>query len=319
MKIRAAALAFALAVSPLLAQIRGPCPPAATGCDEILDYGRELACSDGSGFYGCTVSGWVAERMFTVLQASQASAAGYATSGNSLLGFLTGSITADCYIKQTGSITDPAFQCAHVSGYVQPAGSCTTFALMRWNDTGIQCQALNSAVDLSDSGFVTPRTTNAQDLGSATLKWRDLHLSRDVVLRDTSAAFDATLRFTSSPVLTANRTLTVNMGDADQTVVTTTGTLTLTNKTLTAPTIGDLTNAQHGHTGVSSGGTLWNTGSASLDFAGGIASGCEDLTLTVTGAATGKPTLLGAPDGSVVASAQFSAWVSAADTVKVRM
>lgn len=39
-------------------------------------------------------------------------------------------------------------------------------------------------------------------------------------------------------------------------VVGTTNTQTLTNKTLTTPTIGDFTNAQHAHTGASSGGTI---------------------------------------------------------------
>lgn len=42
----------------------------------------------------------------------------------------------------------------------------------------------------------------------------------------------------------------------DSTVATLTGTQTLTNKTLTAPTIGDFTNANHAHTNSASGGAL---------------------------------------------------------------
>ena len=44
----------------------------------------------------------------------------------------------------------------------------------------------------------------------------------------------------------------------------------------------------------------------------------EDLTITVTGAADGDVVTLGVPNGSVTTSVQYTAWVSAADTVTVR-
>ncbi len=44
----------------------------------------------------------------------------------------------------------------------------------------------------------------------------------------------------------------------------------------------------------------------------------EDLTITVTGAAVGDVVSIGVPHGSVTATAQFTGWVSAADTVTVR-
>jgi len=44
----------------------------------------------------------------------------------------------------------------------------------------------------------------------------------------------------------------------------------------------------------------------------------EDLTITVTGAADGDVVSLGVPNGSVTTSVQYTAWVSAADTVTVR-
>ena len=60
-------------------------------------------------------------------------------------------------------------------------------------------------------------------------------------------------------------------------------------------------------------------GSASLDFANQVAIGCEDLTITVTGAALSDIVSLGVPNGSVVnATAIFSAWVSAVNTVTVK-
>lgn len=44
----------------------------------------------------------------------------------------------------------------------------------------------------------------------------------------------------------------------------------------------------------------------------------QDLTITVTGAASGDPVFLGVPNGSVTADTGFFAWCSAADTVTVR-
>ena len=58
-------------------------------------------------------------------------------------------------------------------------------------------------------------------------------------------------------------------------------------------------------------------GSATLDF-DLTAVTCQDLTITVTGAAVGDEVFLGVPNGSIVADATFTAWVSAANTVTVR-
>jgi hypothetical protein len=58
---------------------------------------------------------------------------------------------------------------------------------------------------------------------------------------------------------------------------------------------------------------------ATLDFAAITAPNCAtDLTITVTGAASGDTVALGVPSGSMVAGVQFFAWVSAANTVSVR-
>ena len=76
------------------------------------------------------------------------------------------------------------------------------------------------------------------------------------------------------------------------------------------------------------GGTLqWNSGTAIskhlsatavLDFANLAAIGCEDLTITVTGAAVGDTVSLGVPNASIVTNGTFFAWVSAADTVSIK-
>lgn len=62
--------------------------------------------------------------------------------------------------------------------------------------------------------------------------------------------------------------------------------------------------------------TLTNT--ATLDFASTNAQTSTDLTITVTGAATGDVVILGVPNGSVNANTCFTAWVSATNTVTVR-
>lgn len=59
------------------------------------------------------------------------------------------------------------------------------------------------------------------------------------------------------------------------------------------------------------------TATASLDF-DLTALVVEDKTITVTGAAVGDVVILGVPHGGVTATAQFTGWVSAADTVTIR-
>lgn len=58
---------------------------------------------------------------------------------------------------------------------------------------------------------------------------------------------------------------------------------------------------------------------ATLDFGNLAAVGCEDLTITVTGAALGDDTSIGVPNGSVPsATFWYSGWVSATNTVTIR-
>jgi len=62
-------------------------------------------------------------------------------------------------------------------------------------------------------------------------------------------------------------------------------------------------------------GILSATASLNFDL---TALTVEDKTMTVTGAAVGDIVTLGVPNGSVTTSVQYTAWVSAADTVTVR-
>lgn len=58
---------------------------------------------------------------------------------------------------------------------------------------------------------------------------------------------------------------------------------------------------------------------ATLDFGSLVSIGCEDLTITVTGAAVGDTVALGVPNGSVPsATFWYTGWVSTTNTVTVR-
>lgn len=58
---------------------------------------------------------------------------------------------------------------------------------------------------------------------------------------------------------------------------------------------------------------------ATLDFPSTVAGTPSDLTIPVTGVAIGDVVIPGIPNGSVTPTAVYTAWVSAADTVKIRL
>lgn len=60
------------------------------------------------------------------------------------------------------------------------------------------------------------------------------------------------------------------------------------------------------------------TATASLDFTNTLAQTSNDLTITVTGAATGDPVSLAIPHSEAVSGSCFTAWVSSSNTVTVR-
>ena len=60
------------------------------------------------------------------------------------------------------------------------------------------------------------------------------------------------------------------------------------------------------------------TGTATLDFGSVTAASFADLTITVTGAATGDAVALGTPTAAITAGIAYTAWVSATNTVTVR-
>lgn len=65
--------------------------------------------------------------------------------------------------------------------------------------------------------------------------------------------------------------------------------------------------------------TNWIGASATLDFPSTAAQSSSDLTITATGAVDGDTVILGVPDAAVNANACYTAWVSASNTVTVRL
>jgi hypothetical protein len=60
------------------------------------------------------------------------------------------------------------------------------------------------------------------------------------------------------------------------------------------------------------------TATSSLNFGSTSAQSSADLTITVTGAADGDAVSLGVPNASVNNNSNYTAWVSASNTVTVR-
>ena len=58
---------------------------------------------------------------------------------------------------------------------------------------------------------------------------------------------------------------------------------------------------------------------AALDFPSTAASTSSDLTITVTGAADGDMVALGVPNAAMNANSCYTAWVSATNTITVRL
>lgn len=121
-----------------------------------------------------------------------------------------------------------------------------------------------------------------------------------------SIAITAPIEVTNGDGVSGNPTL------ACSTCASSSSTNTFTNKTFDTAGTGNVLK----YNGVTV--TVF-TGSATLDFGSLVSIGCEDLTMTVTGASSGDPVYIGVPNGSVPsATFTFSGWVSSANTVTVR-
>lgn len=116
-----------------------------------------------------------------------------------------------------------------------------------------------SAPGDSDKVLIVDVSTTPDSLKEATVA--NLFANRTMAIKDANFTIQddgdtsKQAKFQASGI-TAGQTRTITIPDADLTIVGTATTQTLTNKTLTTPTIADFINATHAHTAASSGGTL---------------------------------------------------------------
>lgn len=134
---------------------------------------------------------------------------------------------------------------------------------------------------------------------------------------NTAYQFISTLATGTAPFSVASTTNVANLNASSLNGATfaNPGTIGTTPAAITGTTITANTSLTiNGGTAVTK--ILSNT--AVLDFASTAAGTATDLTITVTSAALGDTVSIGVPHGSTVAAGDFSAWVSAANTVTVR-
>jgi hypothetical protein len=154
-----------------------------------------------------------------------------------IAGNTSGSTILDATAAASGTLTLPAATDTLV-------GKATTDILTN--------KALDAATVTTS---LVPTTDDAAALGSTSKRFSDLFLAEGGVIN--WDAGDATLTQVSDVVTLAGADLKVTTpGNAATSVVTTDGTQTLTNKTLTAPAITDFTNMPHDHADADDGGLV---------------------------------------------------------------
>lgn len=203
------------------------------------------------------------------------------------------------------------------TGDVVGPASATDNALVRFDGTSGKA-IQNSGIIIDDSNNITGVTSiTASNTGG--LRVLDTDASHSLLITTgTNQTADRTFTINT---LNGNRTLQLNgnlstsgafpiiltlTGSTDVTFPTT-GTLatldgseTLTNKTLTTPTIASFTNATHNHTNSAGGGQLTDAALSSAVTVAKGGTGATTLTGLVVGNGTSAFTTVTAPSGTVV-------------------
>jgi hypothetical protein len=155
----------------------------------------------------------------------------------------------------TGAVTDATDYNKIAVTYVTGAGTIadTDAVTISFSRTGPAGSAgatteLDNLTTVALNVPLLPDAAAADDFGSATLPFKDAFFAG-------SSGTPGTNNFKITGASTSG-TRVITLPDATDTLVGKATTDTLTNKTLTTPTIGDMTNATHDHTDAAGGGIL---------------------------------------------------------------
>lgn len=166
--------------------------------------------------------------------------------------------------------------------------------------------SVTASIPLSSSGGATPNITIT-----------DASIGASGVVNTTTQSFAGNKTFNGTVTLasaTGTATSVIGRSSTGQVVGVTLGTgLSLASGTLT-PSTGDGIITTNGYIGLDKKSSI----TVGTDFPSTSAQSSSDLTFSLTGVSVGQPVLLGVPDGSAPANTNYTAWVSATNTVKIR-
>lgn len=253
----------------------------------------------------------------------------FTTSGAIIIGPLNG---AHCIINHDGTYSGCGFTgtgftlIAGDARYLRKAGSTETGQLIinyAGGSVDISAkQTLSGAYIQADSGLFSSGALVVK--GNATIKT----LSSCTHLQTNSNGLlscNNTIYITSAGqgLTVAGGSLklsTTNSGSLSTYQVQSGSTVFATKTLTTSGSLKVLGNMSGGTLNVGGGAQLKRilSTTATLDFANLVSLGCEDLTVSVGGAALGDVVSVGVPNGSIVANGNFFGWVSSSNTVSVR-
>lgn len=191
-----------------------------------------------------------------------------------------------------------------------------------------------TAIGSSGSTNYVPLFTSASTVGNSTLYQNGTSIGLGTTSPGASLQINTASASTKGLVIRAASSATANLFEGQNSSgsalfeVSSSGNLArINNVAYTWPSAtpsAASTGAQLGEavlTSTSNGALSWRqmiSGSATLDFPVTATRTSSDLTITVTGAASGDMVALGVPNAAVIGNTLYTAWVSANDIVTVR-
>jgi hypothetical protein len=181
---------------------------------------------------------------------------------NSAFGGISGATTNGTVVTLTSGLATTAFSPSSTDGAAL-GSTGAQFAdlflaeggVINWDNGDATITQTNNVIavagisDLTISGNITPAANDGGALGSATVSWSDLFLASGALINIANGNWVATH---TSGILTITtgelRITSANVGTNADSVPTLSSTSTLTNKTLTAPTLGGATSLADGAT-----------------------------------------------------------------------